>query len=61
MLLIAIASAVGSTATGIFLSYHLDGATGACIVLTQALVFAGSLLFAPKYGIFGAARRKNGA
>jgi ABC-type Mn2+/Zn2+ transport system permease subunit len=61
MLLIAIASAVGSTATGIFLSYHLDGATGACIVLTQALVFIGSLLFAPKYGIFGAARRKNGA
>lgn len=61
MLLIAIVSAVGSTAVGIFISYHLDGATGACIVLTQALVFTASLLFAPKYGIFGAARRKNGA
>jgi ABC-type Mn2+/Zn2+ transport system permease subunit len=61
MLLIAIASAVGSTVAGIFVSYHIDGATGACIVLTQALVFAGSLLFAPKYGIFGAHRRRNGA
>jgi len=61
MLLIAIGSAVASTVAGIFISYHIDGATGACIVLTQALVFAGSLLFAPKYGIFGAARRKNGA
>jgi ABC-type Mn2+/Zn2+ transport system permease subunit len=61
MLLIAIASAVGCTVVGIFVSYHYDAATGACIVLTQALVFAGSLLFAPKYGIFGAARRRNGA
>ncbi|MCW1925264.1 metal ABC transporter permease [Luteolibacter arcticus] len=61
MLLIAVGSAVGSTAAGIFISYHLDGATGACIVLTQALVFTVSLLFAPKYGIFGAARRRNGA
>jgi len=61
MLLIAIGSAVASTVVGIFISYHLNGSTGACIVLTQALVFAASLLFAPKYGIFGEARRKNGA
>jgi ABC-type Mn2+/Zn2+ transport system permease subunit len=38
---------------GIFISYHIDGSTGACIVLMQALLFAGSLLFAPKYGILG--------
>ena len=51
MLLIAVASAVGSTVVGIFISYHIDGATGACIVLMQALLFVASLLFAPKYGI----------
>ena len=53
MLLIAVAAAVSSTVMGIFISYHIDGSTGACIVLMQALLFAGSLLFAPKYGILG--------
>ena len=51
MIAIAVAAAVGSTVAGIFISYHIDGSTGACIVLVQALLFAGSLLFAPKYGI----------
>lgn len=51
MLLVAVMSATFSTVIGIFISYHIDGATGACIVLTQALFFVGSLLFAPKYGI----------
>jgi manganese/iron transport system permease protein len=51
MLLIAVVSAVGSTITGIFISYHIDGSTGGCIVLAQVLVFIFSLLFAPKYGI----------
>jgi manganese/iron transport system permease protein len=52
MLWIAVAAAVSSTVLGIFISYHIDGSTGACIVLTQTLIFVGSLLFAPKYGIF---------
>ncbi|MES2921679.1 MAG: metal ABC transporter permease [Verrucomicrobiota bacterium] len=51
MLVIAVAAAVSSTVTGIFISYHIDGSTGACIVLVQALLFVLSLLFAPKYGI----------
>jgi manganese/iron transport system permease protein len=51
MLGIAVAAATGSTVTGIFISYHISGNTGACIVLVQALLFVGSLLFAPKYGI----------
>lgn len=61
MLAVAAASAVSSTWIGIFISYHIDGSPGACIVLVQALLFLGSLLFAPKYGIirrrvFGTAR-----
>lgn len=51
MLGVATAAAVSSTWVGIFISYHIDGSPGACIVLVQALLFLGSLLFAPKYGI----------
>ena len=53
MLVIAVGSAVGSTATGILISYHIAASSGGCIVLMQALVFVASLLFAPKYGIVG--------
>lgn len=58
MLLIAVSSAVGSTVAGIFISYHIDGSTGACIVLVQALLFVASLLFAPKYGIIRRGQRE---
>ncbi|MES2656974.1 MAG: metal ABC transporter permease [Verrucomicrobiota bacterium] len=51
MLAIAVVSAVCSTVVGIFISYHIDGSPGGCIVLVQALVFVASLLFAPKHGI----------
>jgi ABC-type Mn2+/Zn2+ transport system permease subunit len=59
MLIIAVATAVVSTSIGIFVSYHIDGSTSACIVLAQAGCFMASLLFAPKHGIFGAARRQS--
>ena len=64
MLGIAVAAAVGSTVTGIFVSYHIDASTAGCIVLTQGLLFFASLFFAPKYGILGKAlrgRRSRGA
>ncbi|QDL98616.1 metal ABC transporter permease [Rhodopseudomonas palustris] len=51
MLLIAAAVATGSAAVGTLVSFHIDGATGACIVLTQALVFCAAFLFAPKRGM----------
>ena len=57
MLAIAVISAVASTLVGIFISYHIAGSTGGCIVLVQALVFVASLLFAPKHGI---ARKRQG-
>lgn len=58
MLVIAVAAATASTATGIFISYHIGASTGACIVLVQTLVFVASLAFAPKYGIL---RRRTAA
>ena len=51
MLWIAVTAAVSSTVVGIFISYHIDASTGACIVLVQTLCFVASLVFAPKYGI----------
>jgi len=51
MLLIAITVAMASAALGTIVSFHIDGATGACIVLLQALFFILAFLFAPKRGI----------
>ncbi|MCB1048148.1 MAG: metal ABC transporter permease [Calditrichaeota bacterium] len=51
MLLVSAASAVSSSVIGTWLSYFLNGATGACIVLTQSLFFVFALLFAPKHGL----------
>ena len=51
MLLIASAVAVGSCFIGTIASFHVDGATGACIVLTQFVVFVLAFLFAPKRGL----------
>jgi manganese/iron transport system permease protein len=56
MLGIAAAVAVGSSIFGTLASFHIDGATGACIVLTQAVVFVLAFLFAPKRGLIAAAR-----
>jgi len=51
MLMIAVAVALASSALGTIVSFHIDGATGACIVLIQATVFVAAFLFAPKRGV----------
>lgn len=51
MLAIATVVAVGSSVIGTLVSFHIDGATGACIVLVQACVFVLAFLFAPKRGL----------
>jgi manganese/iron transport system permease protein len=56
MLLIATAVAVGSSAVGTLVSFHIDGATGACIVLIQMAVFLLAFTFAPKRGLLAARR-----
>ena len=52
MLVIATAVATASAAAGTIVSFHIDGATGACIVLIQAAAFVLALLFAPKRGLW---------
>lgn len=63
MLVIATAVATGSSVLGTLISFHIDGATGACIVLVQATVFVLAFLFAPKRGLLAAraARRQSSA
>ena len=51
MLAISAAVAVGSSIAGTLASFHIDGATGPCIVLTQAAIFLMAFLFAPKAGL----------
>ncbi|MFN0219022.1 MAG: metal ABC transporter permease [Hyphomicrobium sp.] len=50
MLIIASAVAVGSSVAGTIASYHIDGATGPCIVLIQSALFIAAFLFAPNTG-----------
>jgi manganese/iron transport system permease protein len=52
MLVIAVAVACASSVLGTLISFHIDGATGACIVLVQAFVFLMVFLFAPKRGLW---------
>jgi manganese/iron transport system permease protein len=51
MLMIAAGTAIGSSALGTIVSFHIDAATGACIVLIQFLAFVVAFLFAPKRGL----------
>ena len=51
MIIIAVIVAVGSALAGIYVSYFIDGAPAACIVLVQTLVFLTALLFAPSRGL----------
>ena len=51
MLAIAASVAIGSCFLGTLVSFHLNGATGPCIVLIQAFVFVLAFLFAPRRGV----------
>jgi manganese transport system permease protein len=56
MMLIAMATGVFSSVVGTYLSYHIDGSTGGCIVVLQTLLFVTAMIFAPKYGLLVRAR-----
>ena len=51
MMLIAMASGVFSSVVGTYISYHIDGSTGGCIVVLQTLLFVTAMIFAPKHGL----------
>ena len=51
MLAISAAVAIGSSVIGTLVSFHIDGATGPCIVLIQAAAFVAAFLLAPRTGL----------
>jgi manganese transport system permease protein len=52
MLAISVGISLFSCVLGTYISYHLDAATGGCIVVLLTLLFVAAMLFAPKYGLF---------
>jgi manganese transport system permease protein len=65
MLVIAPVVSALCSISGIYLSYYLDTASGAMVVLTQGVVFAVVYLFSPRQGLIGTrlakARRRKAA
>lgn len=59
MLVVAALSSVVSCVTGVYISFFLNAAPGACMVLVQALIFALAFVFAPRHGLL-ASRRVRG-
>ena len=57
MLFIAASSSVLASCLGVYASYFMNGATGACIVLAQAAMFALAFVFGPKHGLIAARKR----
>lgn len=51
MLLIAMASGMFSSVIGTYISYHIDGSTGGCIVVLQILLFLIVMIFVFKHGL----------
>ncbi|HSJ01966.1 MAG: metal ABC transporter permease [Verrucomicrobium sp.] len=63
MLIVAVASSILSCVVGVYVSFFLNAATGACIVITQAILFALAFVFAPRHGLLAgkyAAKRAKG-
>jgi ABC-type Mn2+/Zn2+ transport system permease subunit len=54
MMICAVVSAVASCVAGVYVSFFINGSTGACIVLFQSLFFAIALVFAPNRGLLAA-------
>jgi ABC-type Mn2+/Zn2+ transport system permease subunit len=51
MMAVAVGSAVASCVGGVYVSFFINGSTGACIVLFQSFFFVIALVFAPKRGL----------
>lgn len=61
MLMIAPSLASACAVVGLYLSYYLDTASGAMIVLAQGVVFAGAYLFGPRHGVLAQRARRRSA
>lgn len=60
MLALAAASSVLASCLGVYVSFFINGSTGACIVLAQALFFVLAFIFAPRHGLIASRRGLRG-
>lgn len=58
MLVVAALSSVFSCVAGVYVSFFIDAAPGASMVLVQALLFALAFVFAPRHGLLASRRVK---
>ncbi len=61
VIILAVLISVTACAAGAYLSYFVDGATGAVIVLLLTLEFLAAFIFAPKHGLLAKRRKLAGA
>ncbi len=61
LLAVSVAIGAGTSFTGAYLSYFLDGATGGVIVALQTLVFLTAFILAPKHGLLAAKAKRRAA
>ncbi len=57
LIILSVAIGAGTSLTGAYASYFLDGATGGIIVVLQTLIFLVAFVFAPKHGLLAAKRK----
>jgi manganese/iron transport system permease protein len=57
LLILSVVLGAATAATGAYISYFLDGATGGVIVTLQTVLFLLAFFFAPKHGRIAARRR----
>lgn len=50
MLIVAVASALTAALLGTYVSFFINGSTGACIVLIESAILVASLLWSPRHG-----------
>ena len=61
MMLVAAVIGAGSSVTGLYVSYYLDVASGAAVVLTATAAFLLAFLFAPRRGVLARRWRSRAA
>jgi ABC-type Mn2+/Zn2+ transport system permease subunit len=55
--MIAAGSSVLASCLGVYVSFFINGATGACIVLAQSALFALAFVVGPKHGLLAMRKR----
>ena len=50
-----------SAVVGLYISFYLNVASGAAIVLIETLIFVGALVLSPRSGLFASRRARSNA